>query len=567
MATPDGALHVAFNGEIYNFRELRSHLEARGHAFRTRSDTEVLLHGYREWGRHLASHLNGMFAFVVWDDAGHRLHAARDRAGQKPFFFAPVDGGIAFSSEIGPLLGLVDDEVARLDPVALAAYLSLGYVPAPRTMHRGIRALEPGGWLEVGPEGRASGTYWRYPGDRAPDAPTPGAAGVTGDPVAGIRHHVTEAVRRRLVSDVPVGAFLSGGIDSAVVVALMAEAGASPPSTFSVGFDGHPDFDETGAARKVADHFGTRHHRIAIGPEVIDDLDHIVRHLGEPFADSSALPTYVLSRFARRRVTVALSGDGADEIFAGYHRFRAAVVAEGLPPALSSIARGIGPLLPDGGDFRGPARRLRRFAAGASLPPAERDLAWMPYFGADPSGLLRPGLVGAADPAAAYLREMYAGYDDLTPLGRTLAVNFRSYLPGDLLVKVDRMSMAHGLEVRSPFLDPDLVAFAAGLPDAYKIHRGVLKRGLRDAFGDILPAGVLDLPKRGFAVPLAAWLRTAWRPAVEERLLASDARCGEWLARDRVREIVAEHLDGRADHAHRVWSLLVFETWLHLRSP
>jgi len=553
----DGRLHLIYNGEIYNYRELREELEGLGHAFRTESDTEVLLHGFRQWGEALPGRLNGMFAFAVWDEERERLTLVRDRAGQKPLYLYEDGGFRTFASEpkaIDALEGLH----LEIDPSTIPLYLSYGYVPTPRTPYRRLRKVPAGTLCTIDRDGTREERYWRIRMRPEPIGEEEAREEV------GTR--LQAAVGRRLVSDVPLGAFLSGGLDSTVVVALMRRLTDAPVRTFSIGFEGEPAFDETAHAELVAQRLDTEHTTFRVGPGQIDLLDRLVALYDEPFGDSSALPTWILSRLTREQVTVALTGDGGDEVFGGYWRFRAAQVAGVIPRPVGAVAAGLSRLIPFHPDFRSAPRRIARFLAALGLPESGRLLHWMPYFGERLDEVIEAGLRGA-DPSTVResLEASARSHSGSSALGRTMAVNFETYLPDDLLVKADRCSMAHGLELRAPFLDHELVRAAGRLPDRLKIRGRVLKYILRETSRELVPARILKRPKRGFAVPLASWLRGPWRPLLEERLMGSGARIYRWLSPEAVRGMAERHLGGTTDESHRLWSLLTLETWLQQR--
>ena len=554
QGSEDGLIQVVFNGEIYNFRELRDELRALGCEFRTQSDTEVLLHGYRCWGDELPNRLNGMFAVALWDEREATLTLMRDRAGQKPLFVYEKDGSLLFASEMKAILSAgVDDAI---DPTTLPLYLSYGYVPSPRTMYGAIRKLPPGSVMQFGADGVSEARYWqiRIQPERISER----------DAISTVRELTRDAVRRCLVSDVPLGAFLSGGVDSSLVVGLMSEFSQDPVSTFSIGFEDEPNFDETSYANLAARTFGTRHTEFVVAPGEIDLVDRLVEAYDEPFGDSSALPTYLVSRLTREHVTVALTGDGADEVFAGYLRFRGAQMADRIPNALGAVARFVGDRLPHNDDFRSLVRRAARFLGAAGMAEAGRFLHWTPYFGERLETILRPECAASTTPESlrASYHDALARHGGQSALARALAMNFETYLLDDLLVKADRCSMAHGLELRAPFLDTELVDYVGSLPDRLKIRGGTFKYVLKQAFADVLPPAIVNRPKWGFAVPLPSWFRTHWRPLLEERLLASDARINEWIRPEAVRSLATAHFDGSADTSHRLWNLLTLETWL-----
>lgn len=564
MASENGGVRVVFNGEIYNHVELRRELAAAGHRFASRCDTEVLVHGWEEWGDALPERLEGMFAFAVWDEARGELFMARDRTGQKPLFVAPGPALTAFASEL-KAFAAVPGLVLEVAPAGIARHLSHGYQPGEATPYAGVVKLRPGHRARLRPGGAWRPERWWSVAWHSGGMPRRRAL----EELPGL---LDAAVRRRLEADVPLGAYLSGGVDSSLVVALMARDLDSPVRTFSLGFADDPGYDETSWAEAVARRWGTRHTAFTVEADTLDLLDDLVRHWDEPFGDSSALPSYIIADLTRRHVTVALTGDGGDELFAGYPRFRAARWAARLPGPLAGAGRAAAGRLPYPSDFRHPLRRLRQFLEAADLPEVERTLTWIGHPPGRVAGLLRPehhaaaGVVGPGDAGRAldYARSVVASCSGATPLSRQLALNFATYLPDDLLVKVDRASMAHGLELRSPFLDTALVEWAAGLPDGVRIHRGRLKAILVDALGDLLPPGVAERPKMGFGVPLALWFRTRWRARFEDEVLAPDAAVSAWLRPEAIRELWRAHRSGSRDHGHALWSLLTLERWLRI---
>ena len=559
MANEDGTVQVVFNGEIYNFRALRGELEAKGHRFRSKADTEVIGHLYEEEGAAGIARLDGMFALAIWDDRAQRLVLARDRAGKKPLFYSQTRDSLVFASEIKSFFGL-DDHPTEVDSEAIPQYFLHGYVPCPRTLYRGVRQVEPGTTLTVEADGRTTRrVYWRLDlHERSSQARG------DGNPVTAVRTLVTSAVERRLVSDVPLGAFLSGGVDSTIVVGLMSQLTGSPVRTFSIGFEGDPAYDETAYAREVATRFRTEHTEFRVTPSAVDLIDTLIWHHDGPFGDSSAIPTYIVSRLTKQQVTVVLTGDGGDELFAGYQRFAAAVAAERLPAGVRRPLRSVLDRLPFRADDRHWLTRARRFVQAMGLPLYERMTRWSGLFFDDLEQLLSPDLVASLPPInrLEYLdgeREQMAG---LSTLGTVLHANFRSYLLDDLLVKTDRCTMANSLEARSPFLDWALVDYVSGLPDSMKLRGFTTKVILRKAFEDLLPASVARRPKMGFGVPLAAWFRTDLKNYVGDLLLDSSARYRTYLSAPYVHQLVKRQQAGQANSAHQVWSILCFELWL-----
>jgi asparagine synthase (glutamine-hydrolysing) len=554
-----GDIGAVLNGEIYNFGELRDDLQAREHRLSTSGDTEVIAHLAEDHDAvGLARALDGMFAFAVWDRARERLIIGRDRLGKKPLYYWSSPEAFVFASEIKGVLA--HPAVPReLDPQAIPAYLTFGYVPTPDTFFAGIKSLPPGHVLTLEPGGRPHiERYWH--------ADLPGVGGVEPldigmrDAAAKVRSTLRDAIVRRLVSDVPLGAFLSGGIDSSAIVAVMAGEMGHPVKTFTIGFEDSEGFDERPFARSVAQRFGTEHHEFVVHPEAVDLVEQLVWHHDQPFGDSSAVPTYLLNQVARTEVTVALSGDGGDELFGGYERFAAGLAAgrfRALPaPARRAIRSGLG-ALPDGA-FRGRAARAQRFANEADQGLPWSYLAWISYV----SEPWRRRLLQTPDGRARqdYGRR-WAETAGARPLDRLLALNIETYLLDDLLVKADRMSMAHSLEVRSPFLDTELVELALRLPPHLKVRGLSLKRVLKHAVADLLPKDVLRRPKRGFGVPLDRWFREDLETYAGS-MLGPGARVRTHLVGHELDSLLAEHRARTSNHGHALWTLLTLELFL-----
>ena len=565
MPNEDATVHVVFNGEIYNYQPIRERLIAAGHQFRSRSDTEVIVHLYEEKGDRFVEELEGMFALAVWDSRARRLILARDRAGKKPLFFYRDARRLAFASEMKAFFAHPDINL-EVNADALPYYFMYGYVPGPDTFYRGVEHVEPGTVVTVSADGRVNRrTYWRlqYPDAAEQNTRVTDRRAAT----AHVRALTTQAVEKRLISDVPLGAFLSGGVDSTIVVGLMAGLMRTPVKTFSIGFEGDAAYDETAFARQVAGRFRTDHTEFRVAPSAVNLIDTLVWHHDGPFGDSSAIPTYLVSQLTRQHVTVVLTGDGGDEVFAGYLRFHAARTAGALPPWSGSLASALLGLLPASPNERHLLSRARRFARHMSLPLLERLTRWNSFFMEDLPPLLAPALrqaLGAIDPLH-YLRRDLDELGRLTPLSQMLLANYRTYLPGDLLVKTDRMTMAVSLEARAPFLDRELTEYAATLPDDWKLSRAGRTKGiLRDAFPDLIPDEVNRRGKMGFGVPLDRWFRGELRSYVRETLLASNARCREYLDTAEVERLVRRHESGAANLGQQLWCLLTFERWLQL---
>ena len=571
IGNEDGSIQLVFNGEIYNFQELRKGLVSRGHTFRSNSDSEVIVHLYEELGDRAIDCLDGMFALGLWDERRQRLLLARDRAGKKPLFTYTSDDRVVFASEPKALLGHPDLDI-EVDAEAIPYYFLYGYVPHPQTIYKGVRHVEPGTVVTFDRQGtQVPRRHWQleFPDVRRRPArstvrlkPDPTVPPSRDEAAKRVRELVTAAVERRLVSDVPLGAFLSGGLDSTIIVGVMSQLMKEPVRTFSLGFEGDSDFDETAVARATAARFGTRHTEFKVKPSAIDLLDTLVYHHDGPFADSSAIPTYLVSKLTREHVTVALTGDGGDEVFAGYLRFGAALAADRVPRWAGPAGTALLSLLPNSRNERQLVARGRRFARAAGLPRQERLVAWAGVFHEDLGRLLGLGDAAPVD-ACHHIRDL-AGIAGASPLNQLLAANFHSYLHDDLLVKADRMSMANSLEARAPFLDRDLMDYVAALPDNYKLDGRTTKAILREAFADLVPAQVQQGPKKGFGVPLDAWFRGELRDRFSDTVLAPSAKLGAYVDQAYVRHLVTEHLDRKANHGHRLWTLLTFERWLNL---
>jgi asparagine synthase (glutamine-hydrolysing) len=555
----DRSIVVVLNGEIYNYLELRDALRARGHRFTTDGDTEVIVHLYEEHGLRCVEQLRGMFAFALWDESRRRLMLARDRVGKKPLFYRVTPTALWFASE--PRAILQDPDVPRdVDNDAIDSYLRFRYVPQPLTAFRALRKLPPATVLSWGGGTPELRRYWHL------DYRPAGRCSV-GDAVEIVRESLLEATRLRLRADVPLGAFLSGGVDSSAVVAAMAMQGAGQTKTFSIGFDAD-GYDETPFARQVAQRYGCDHHEFLMQADAIEVLPRMVWHYGEPFADSSALPSFHLSELTRAHVTVALNGDGGDESFAGYERYRAAILAQrlGVLPARVRDAMATGAQWLGGGRQSGTmrAQSVRALAAIADSGPARYD-RWMSDFPRDElDELYDPAYASRLPPhrtAERFLSEPWDETDAPDPLSRMLDVDVRTYLPGDLLVKVDIATMAHSLEVRSPFLDHVLMERVARLPSSMKLRRGKLKFLLKEATRPWLPASVIDRPKMGFGVPIADWFRGSLRSLPEEVLLDRTAVDRGIFRAEKVRLLIDDHRAGVRDNASRLWSLLALELW------
>lgn len=552
MTNEDGSVAIIVNGEIYNHLELRKDLEAKGHVFRSRSDSEVVAHLWEEYGTKVPEMLRGMFALAIWDHHKRELFVARDRYGEKPMYWTMTRKGLLIASELGAIVqsGWID---RTINAAALDAYLALQYVPNPWTIFEGVHKLEPGHAFLVRPGQQPQPRPYASPDHQPRHLPAAEATRL-------IRSTVEEAVRLRLMSDVPLGAFLSGGLDSSIVVACMAKASSQPVKTFSIGF-GDRDHSELPFARLVADRYRTEHHEEIVSPDTASLLPQIVRHYGEPFADPSALPTWVLSQMTRKHVTVALSGDASDEAFGGYKRYVWSHVAH-LANRLPALARrGLVALLtriPGG-----PARWVREYGRTIDADEATRYLRYISHFSAEEkSEIYSPELRAqfAHDATAERFAGILTASRGADPLSQLMELDVRTYLPDDILVKVDIASMAHSLEVRAPFVDHHVMELAASLPSPHKLRGLRGKFLLRQAFADLVPAPILKRGKRGFSLPLRRWFAEDLLGFARETLLSQRARERGLFEPAAVIRLIDRHTRGE-DHGDRIWNLLVLELW------
>ena len=553
MTSEDGQTWVIFNGTIYNFQELRKLLESAGHKFISKSDTEVIVHGYEQWGDEVVARLDGMFALAIWDQRKQRLLLARDRSGKKPLFYAEHEGSLLFGSSPKSLFaaGL------PLEPSnkGVSTFLAYGFAAPPETFYRGVTQLPPAHYLVREHGAQRLTRYWSF---RVLEQPTLHSEA---EAITQVRRLLEDAVKKRLVAEVPLGAFLSGGIDSSIIVGLMAKH-LPKVKTFSLGFSGDERYNETAFARLAAQKFNTEHHEFIVEPKALSLLDTLVWHHDGPFGDSSAIPTYLVSQYTKEHVTVALSGDGGDELFAGYVRFWAAQTAEKIPAPLRQLGSKLLPFLPAASSERSLFGKGRRFLEGGSADLPDRLLRWSVLFAEELRTTLRPEVFAelSYEEILAYHRRFFEQRG--TTLQQLLRHNFESYLPEDLLVKSDRCSMAHALELRAPFLDTALIEFSATLPDHLKLRGRTTKYLLKQAFADLLPPEITTRGKMGFGVPLAAWFRGELRSFLEEKLCPHEARVNQYLLPGVAARLVREHLAQRADHSHRLWALLTLEVWL-----
>ena len=562
-----GDIKVVANGEIYNFRDIQRELEQHGHRFRSRnSDIEVLVHAYEQWGEGFLTRLRGMFALAIWDGRTRTLIAARDRAGEKPLYWTQTPQGLRLASEVKALL--VRPEVSReLDPIALDQFLTYEYVLAPRTMLKGVHKLPPAHFLRYRDGHATVHRYWDA-------AAVPLQAWTDGDAAEALRAALKKAVAGQLMADVPVGAFLSGGIDSSSIVALMSESSSQAVNSFSIGFsDG--TYNELPYAREVAALFKTNHRERTASPDLAEMFDALVVHLDEPFADTSLFPTFTVSQLAREHVKVVLSGDGGDELFGGYDAYQAQALAarlgwmgDALMPALAGVASA----LPPTGKKKGLVNKVKRFSAGAATAPADLGhYRWMVYLNArDKARLYNAGLRDALSGTDVYapVREALGRFGQDDVLNRQLYADLSLYLADDILMKVDRMSMATSLETRAPFLDGDLMELAFSMPGHLKIRNGERKWILKQAMKDVLPESILGRRKEGFSIPMKNWLRRELQPLMRD-LLSHERIARRGLFDPAVvAELMDAHTAGRENHAHTLFPLMVFERWAdeHVRA-
>ncbi len=565
ISNEDGSVWIVYNGEVYNFLHLRQRLEQAGHRFATHSDTETIVHLYEEEGDDFVRFLNGMFALAIWDERRQRLVLARDQLGIKPLFYAELGDRLVFASEIKAMLP--DGMQRSIDPVALHDYLSLNYVPGPRTMFAAIRKLLPGHLLtfEAATGKVTIQQYWDLPRPEAGPARAPASADLERE----LLNLLRQVVRDQMISDVPIGALLSGGIDSSLVVALMSEVSDQPVHTFSVGFQ-EKSYSELPYARIIADRFHTDHHELVMNPRAHDVVTVIADYFDEPFADSSAVAVYAISQLAADHLKVVLSGDGGDEVFGGYYTYQADKLADFYRRLPKAIGAGLLPrlvdLIPTSDSKASLDFKLKRFMTGGSLPPLPAHVAWKAFFSEDMKSRLYRSANGNGHgaprrPTVDLLQAYYDSYPGDDVLNRLLYVDFKVQLVDDMLTKVDRMSMAHSLEVRVPLLDLRLVEFMARLPSQLKVHRLTLKYLLKRAAARLLPHQILRRPKAGFHVPIPLWIKTDLKDMVADSL-APQAIAEQGLFEPQVIQGTLDaHWRGRRDHSRNIWNLLMFSLW------
>ncbi len=565
MSNEDGLIWTSFNGEIYNFAELAAELRGKGHRFATRSDTETLVHLYEEHGSAMLSRLNGMFAFAILDLKKRKLLLARDRLGQKPLVYFKTSQAFAFASELQALTALPNSpkEISRQ---SLHDYFSLQYVPAPASIYKNIFKLMPGHFIELDIDSGnfRENRYWECRFDEKIEISY-------ADAKEKLRELVFDSVKLRMISDVPIGAFLSGGLDSSIVSGVMSKISKDTVNTYTIGF-AEDKYDESAFARKVAGHFGTRHHERKVRPDDFQALERLVRNSGEPFSDSSILPTFLLSRFTREKATVALSGDGADELFAGYYRYFLMKILAGSSILSSQVAksaaRSLGHFFSGAEGERSVLAKVKRILDAISVEADSRYFKIICRFDeAKKMSLYGPLMreIPLSD-SASCIRKLIASAGAAHPAEKISEADIASYLPNDILHKIDAASMSSSLELRSPFLDYRIAEFASSLPFCYKLDGMKRKKILADAFSDILPAETIRRSKLGFGVPVCDWLRGSWAEIARERLAEGRAVKEGFLEKRKVMEILKEHQCSKSDHSYVLWSLLVFEIWLGTRT-
>lgn len=558
ISNETGDVWVVYNGEIYNFKEVRTELERRSHTFKTKTDTEIIVHAYEEYGDDCVKRFNGMFAISLWDARQRRLFLARDRVGIKPLYYWAGQDKLVFASELKALI-LHPDVPRQTNLAALDLFLTLEYIPAPHTIFEGIFKLLPGHTLTLENGDVKIHQYWDVPYQ-----PVSQSEAECAETLSGL---INEAVRMRLISDVPLGAFLSGGIDSSTIVGYMSRNMSEPVQTFSIGFE-DDTYDELPYANAVAKHFGTNHHVEVLKPDIVSLVEHLVPHHDEPFADTSIFPTYLVSKLASQKVKVVLSGDGGDELFAGYDTYIAAKLDRyygRLPGALRQhVLPKFAEWLPPQPAKKGLINKVKRMVEGGALDPSLQHTRWMMFLNsAEKDVLYRSDLRATLndDLAADYFSGYFGKANRFDILAQQQYVDIKTYLADDILTKVDRMSMAVSIEARVPLLDYHIVEFAMNLPPHMKLNGSRTKSILRNAVKRLVPDLVLEKPKQGFSIPMKHWLRGSLKPMMHD-LLSKDSlhRLG-YFDHQVVLKWMQEHLDGRANYSHRLWSLMVFEMW------
>lgn len=555
MSNEDASIWIVFNGEIYNFQELNAQLKEKGHVFKSNTDTEAIIHLYEEYSEGCIEYLRGMFAFALWDSKKEILLLARDRLGKKPLVYSYSNGVFCFSSELDSLLqsGFITKEI---NFEALDSYLTYGYIPAPLTIYRNVFKLPPACRLILKNREISLKRYW--------DLNYANKLKISEDDAAGeVFRLLSEATKIRMYSDVPLGAFLSGGIDSSNVVALMSKFYGKGIKTFSIGFR-EQDYSELKYARNIAERYATDHHEFIVKPNALEILPLLIERYGEPFADSSCIPTYYVAQQTRRFVTVALNGDGGDELFAGYERYQAMLISQKLPYFSKSLLNFMAKLLPDSVNAKNKIRRLKRFSCALALPFEERYLKWVGIFDNTSKNELYSEdfirLTSQSKPVK-FISSFLNSANSSSMLDSLLYADTMTYLPYDLLVKVDIATMANSLEARSPFLDHKLIEFVAQLPQEYKMSRLIKKYLLKKATKGLIPEENINRRKMGFAVPVGEWLRNELRGFLYENLLSGSSLNRGYFKPEAIRHMVNQHAEGKSDYSFQLWSLLMLELW------
>jgi len=559
ISNEDGTLWIVYNGEIYNYLELRAELERRGHRFKTKSDTEAIVHAYEEYGVDCPSKLNGMFSFAIWDTRRRSLFLSRDRLGKKPLYYYAGRDRFLFASEMKSILQ-AQGVPRRISPQALDLYLTYEYVPAPHTILADLKKLPAGHSLLIKADGKTElRRYWdlhfRENGYHSAELQQ------------GLVELLQDAVKIRLMSEVPLGAFLSGGIDSSCVVALMARAMDQPVKTFSIGFE-EGSYNELHYAREIARHYRTDHKEFILRPNALELTEKLVRHLDEPLGDFSIFPTYLVSKMAREHVTVVLSGDGGDELFAGYDAYRADRIYRAYRRLPAFVRQGLispaAKLLPPTEKKKGAFNKIKRFVEGTQYPEDLQHVRWMIFLAAQEKRLLYGEALRSVDMqhgAHDFMRHHFQNADSQDEINRQLYVDIKTYLCDDIMVKVDRMSMAASLEARAPFLDYRVVEYAATIPSALKLRGKQTKWILKQAMAGLLPPQIIKRGKEGFSIPIKNWLKQELRPLMLEVLSPARLKRDGFFDAAYVQRLIDEHLRGVENHSHRLWALTVFGIW------
>ncbi|MEW6556589.1 MAG: asparagine synthase (glutamine-hydrolyzing) [Elusimicrobiota bacterium] len=556
----DKTLWIVLNGEIYNFQELRNELE-RKHKFYTKSDTEVIVHLYEDFGEKCVQHLRGMFAFAIWDDKNKKLFIAKDRIGKKPFYYTLLNGSFIFASEIKSILTHLC-KLPEIDSEAIDLFLTYQYIPSPKTIFKNINSLPPAHTLTCNKNGKVNTEkYWDLDFTKKTDLSFDESCQKTKD-------LLMEATKLRTISEVPLGAFLSGGHDSSVIVGLMSELSTQPVKTFSIGFE-EADFSELKYAKIVAKHFKTAHHEFIVKPNFIEILPKLIWHYGQPFADASALPSYIVANETKKFVTVALNGDGGDETFGGYLRYKAMKGALYFSPLFRMLGKKltgkIANLIPHTETAVGKNifRYISRFIQGLPNRAATRNIQWHCYFTNEIKENLYTDNMkkNLYNNAYKYLTEIFENAPAKNIMDRTFYTDIKAYLPECLLVKMDIASMANSLEARSPFLDHKVLEFSASLPSSWKLHGLTTKYILKKSFNDFLPKEILHRSKMGFGIPIGKWFRTEWKNYFKEMVLSDKSINRGYFQREVIEQMFYEHISGKRDHGYRMWALLMLELW------